>query len=207
MSMKQNDIKISLTEFVNFINASGMAKMTIVSSAKAKHEEQEGNPYDYWKDFKDEVKKQLKRKGDRDDLWELVEDVREEVRENYNQMIAGYMKFWKPTRMEWVNPVKKMVHIGGVKMMLNPELGVKWQGREYMIKLYLKANENLDKRHADIILAMMESELRDKVDADVEFAILDVRRGRLFTYVNNDPRLLILLKSEGREFAEMWKEL
>ena len=59
--MKQNDIQISLTEFVNFINASGMAKMTIVSNAKAKHEEQEGNPYDYWKDFKDQyIVKNLK---------------------------------------------------------------------------------------------------------------------------------------------------
>lgn len=205
--MKQNDIQISLTEFVNFINASGMAKMTIVSNAKAKHEEQGGNPYDYWKDFKDEIKKQLKRQGAKEDLWELVENVREEMRENYNQMISGYLKFWKPTRMQWLNPVKKMIHIGGVKMILNPEIGVKWQGKDYMIKLYLKANENLDKRHADIILAMMESELRDKVGENVEFAMLDVRRGKLFTYVNDDPRLLILLKSEGREFAEMWKEL
>ncbi len=205
--MKQNDIQISLTEFVNFINASGMAKMTIVSSAKAKHEEQEGNKYDYWKDFKDEIKKQLKRHGTKDDLWELVEVIREDMRENYNQMISGFLRFWKPTRMRWVNPVKKMVYIGGVKMILNPEIGVNWQGKEYMIKLYLKANENLDKRHADIILAMMESELRDKVDENVEFAMLDVRRGKLFTYVNDDPRLLILLKSEGREFAEMWKEL
>lgn len=205
--MKQNDIQVSLTEFVNFINASGMSKMTIVSNAKAKHEEQEGNPYDYWKDFKEEIKRQLKRQGTKEDLWELVEKVREEMRENYNQMISGYLKFWKPARMQWVAPVKKMVRIGGVKMILNPEIGIKWQGKEYMIKLYLKANENLDKRHADIILAMMESELRDKVGENVEFAMLDVRRGKLFPYVNEDPRLLILLKSEGREFAEMWKEL
>lgn len=205
--MKQNDIQVSLTEFVNFINASGMSKVTIVSAAKAKHEEQEGNPYDYWKDFKDEIKKLLKRGGNKDDLWELVEDVRDEMRENYNQMIAGFIKFWKPSRMEWVNPVRKMAHIGGVKVILNPELGIKWQGKEYMIKLFLKANENLDKRHADIILAMMESELRDKVNKNTEFAILDVRRGKLFTYVNDDSRLLILLRSEGREFADMWKDI
>lgn len=204
MIMKQNDIYISLTEFVNFINASGMAKMTIVSAAKAKHEEQEGNPYDYWKDLKDEIKIQLKRQGAKEDLLELVENIREEMRENYNQMIAGYLKFWKPTRMQWLRPIKKMVHIGGVKMILNPEIGVKSQDKNYMIKLYLKANENLDKRHADIILAMMESELREKVDENIVFAILDVRRGKLFTYVNSDPRLLILLKSEGRSFAEMW---
>lgn len=167
--MKQNDIQISLTEFVNFINSSGMKKMTIVANAKAKHEEAEGNPYDYWKDFKDEIKRLLKRKGTKDDLYELVERVREDVRENYNQMIAGYLKFWKPTRMDWLKPVKKMINIGGVKINLNPEIGVLWQGKEYMIKLYLKAGENQDKRHADIILALMESELREKVDDDLEF--------------------------------------
>lgn len=205
--MKQNDIQVSLTEFVNFINSSGMKKMTIVANAKAKHEEQEGNPYDYWKDFKDKIKQLLKKQGTKEDLYELVEEVREEVLDNYNQMIAGYVKFWKPTRMEWINPVKKMIRIGGVKMILNPEIGIRWQGKEYMIKLYLKANETLDKRHADIILALMESELREKVDETVEFGILDVKRGKLFLHVDNDPRLLILLKSEGLEFAEMWKEL
>lgn len=205
--MKQNDIQVSLTEFVNFINSSGMKKMTIVANAKAKHEEQDGNPYDYWKDFKDKIKQLLKKQGTKEDLYELVEEVREEVRDNYNQMIAGYVRFWKPTRMEWLNPVKKMVRIGGVKMILNPEIGIKWHGKEYMIKLYLKANESLDKRHADIILALMESELREKVDEDVEFGILDVKRGKLFLHVDNDPRLLILLNSEGLAFSQMWKEL
>lgn len=205
--MKSSDIQISLTEFVNFINSSGMKKMKIVENAKLKHEEPEANPYDYWKDFKDEIKRLLKRKGSKEDLYELVERVREEVRENYNQMIAGYMKFWKPTRMEWVKPVKKMISISGVKMNLNPEIGIKWQGKEYMIKLFLKANENLDKRHADIILALMESELREKVSEDVEFGLLDVKRGKLFLHTENDPRLLTLLKAEGLEFSEMWNEL
>ncbi len=107
--------------------------------------------------------------------------------------------------MEWLKPVRRLASLGGVKMYINPEIGVIWQNREIMIKLYLKANESLDKRHADIILALMESELREKVDESVEFAVLDVKRGKLYSYVNNDPRLLILLKSEGREFAEMWR--
>lgn len=205
--MKQNDIKISMTEFVNFINASGIARMTVVANAKAKHEEMEGNPYDYWKDFKDEVKKQLKKQGSKEDLLELLETMREDVLDNYQKMINGYLKFWKPTRMKWIKPVNKLANIGGVKMYVNPEIGIEWQNKKYMIKLYLKANESLDKRHADIILALMENQLREKVDEDVLFAILDVRKGRLYPYVNDDPRLMIFLKSEGREFAEMWREL
>ena len=205
--MKQNDIRITLTEFVNFINASGMAKMTIVSSAKAKHEEIDGNPYDYWKDFKDEVRHQLKKNGTKEDLKEMVEDIREDMRENYNIMINGFLRFWKPSRMTWLKPVNKMANVGGTKMRINPEIGVRWNNRNLMIKLFLKVNEDLDKRHADIILALMENELREKVDAGVEFAILDVRRGKLFVYVNNDPKLLVLLKTEGRHFADMWKEI
>ena len=196
-----------MTEFVNFINSSGMAKMTIVANAKMKHEQEEGNPYDYWKDFKDEVKKQLIRHGKKEDLMELVESVREDARENYNKMIKGFLKFWKPTRMTWLKPVRRLAHIGGVKMNINPEIGVVWQDKSLMVKLFLKANEDLDKRHADIILALMESELRERVGGDVQFAILDVKRGKLFSYVNDDPRLLILLKTEGRHFAEMWKEI
>lgn len=204
--MKQNDIRVSMTEFVNFINASGMSKMTIVSNAKMKHEEPEGNPYDYWKEFKDEVKKQLKRGGSKEDLFELLEGVREEIHANYQEMINGFNKFWKPTRMSWFKPINRIANISGVKMNINPEIGVKWQDKQLMIKMFIKAKGNLDKRHADIILALMESELREKVEDQVEFAILDVRRGKLFTYVNNDPRLLVLARSEGRSFVEMWKE-
>lgn len=205
--MKQNDIQISMTEFVNFINASGMAKMTVVANAKVKHEEIEGNPYDYWKEFKEAVRKQLKKGGTKEELLELLENVREEMIANYQIMINGFSKFWRPSRMKWLTPVKRVARIGGIKMMINPEIGIQWQGKNYMIKLYLKANESLDKRHADIILALMESELRERAGHDVVFAILDVRRGKLFTYVNTDPRLLILLKSESHEFVELWKEL
>ena len=109
--------------------------------------------------------------------------------------------------MKWLKPISKLANIGGVKMYVNPEIGIEWQRKKYMIKLYLKANDSLDKRHADIILALMENQLREKVDGDIEFAILDVRRGKLFTYTNHDPRLFIFLKSEGRGFAEMWREL
>ena len=205
--MKPADIRISMTEFVNFINSSGMAKMTIVSNAKMKHQEEDANPFDYWRDFKDEVKRQLIKQGNKEDLKALVDNVREDVRENYNVMISGFLKFWKPTRMKWLKPVNRIASIGGVKLKVNPEIGILWQGKEYMIKLFLKANECLDKRHADIILAMMEKELREKVDENVRFAILDVRRGKLFVHTNDDPRLMILLKSEGREFAEMWREI
>ena len=205
--MKQNDIQISMTEFVNFINASGMARMTIVANAKAKHDEMEGNPYDYWKDFKEEVKKQLRRQGSKEDLLEMLESVRDEVRGNYQEMINGFLRFWKPTRMRWLKPVNHKASIGGVKLIVNPEIGVIWGNRKLMIKLYLKANENLDKRHADIVLALMESELREKVDPSIDFAVLDVRRGKLFKYVNDDPRLKILLKAEGRAFSDMWKDI
>ena len=205
--MKQGDIHISMTEFVNFVNSSGMSKITVVANAKARHLEEDGNPYDYWKDFKDKLKTILRSKGNKEDLLELLEEVRDDVRDNYQLMINGFLKFWKPTRMKWFNPIKRIVHYGGLKMIINPEIGIEWQGSKYMVKLFLKANEYLDKRHADIILAMMENELREKVDEGVRFAILDVRRGKIFSYANDNPRLLVLLRAESRSFADIWNGL
>ncbi len=206
-NMKKEYIQISLTEFINFINSSAMSKVSIVSRAKERREEEKGKPYDYWEGLKLGIKDVIKKGGIEEDFWEIVENVREELQPNYSVMIKGFLKFWKPKKMTWIKTTKKIVNLGGTHMILNPELGIRIGGEDHLIKLYLKANEILDKRHADLILALMESELRPKVRPEVSFSILDVRRGKLFSYVNEDPRILSLLKTEGESFSKLWREL
>ena len=50
--MSKNPIKISLTEFLNFVNKSGSAKSTVVSTAKNKREEEYKFFQDYWNALK-----------------------------------------------------------------------------------------------------------------------------------------------------------
>lgn len=45
-------IKISLTEFMNFVNKSGSAKATVVRTAKKRRDEDYEHFTDYWLDFR-----------------------------------------------------------------------------------------------------------------------------------------------------------
>ena len=65
----------------------------------------------------------------------------------------------------------------------------------------------MDKRHADLILALMEKELREKVEDDAIFAVLDIKKGKLFEYKENDKNLYTLLKAEARGFESIWLEI
>ncbi|NLK53130.1 MAG: hypothetical protein GX295_11925 [Syntrophomonadaceae bacterium] len=204
--MSKNAIKISLTEFMNFVNKSGRAKATVVVNAKNKREEEYQHFKDYWNPLKIKIKSVHRKNGTHDDLRKVLNEVNEERKENYQKAIDGYCKFWKKRKLEWFNPPKKTWTEGDIKIELNPELGLQIRDKFYVIKLYTAANENIDKRHADLILNLMEKELREKVGGDeVVFAVLDVKRGKLFENKNKDTSLYFLLQGEARGFEAMWK--
>lgn len=48
--MGRETIKVSLTEFMNFVNKPGMANVTVVSNSKNKREEEQYK--DYWLQFR-----------------------------------------------------------------------------------------------------------------------------------------------------------
>ncbi len=206
--MSKNPIKISLTEFLNFVNKSGSAKSTVVSAAKRKREEEYKHFEDYWNPLKIKIKSVHRKDGNHDDLKELLETISDEKTDNYRKSIEGYCTFWKKRKIEWFNPPKKTWVDGDVRIELNPELGLQIKDKLYVIKLHTSANESIDKRHADLILNLMEKELREKVAGDeVIFAVLDVKKGKLFENKNKDVSLMPLLKGEVRSFETIWKAL
>ena len=88
--MSKNPIKISLTEFLNFVNKSGSAKSTVVSIAKNKREEEYKFFQDYWNPLKIKIKSVHRKRGTHDDLKELLEQVEAGFRP---QMNAKEQKF------------------------------------------------------------------------------------------------------------------
>ncbi len=205
--MTKDLIKVSLTEFMNYVNKSGSAKATVVVTAKSRREEDYQHFKDYWLLLRNKIKSVHQKGGTPTDLRELMETINEEKRQNYNEAIEGYCRFWGRKNIEWQTPPRKSWSIGNVRVELNPELGVKFKDKTMFIKLFINSDSSMDKRHADLILALMETELRDKVKDDAIFAILDVKRGKLFEYRNTDRTLYALLKAEARGFEELWYEL
>ena len=201
-------IKISLTEFMNFVNKSGSAKATVVAQAKNKREEEYAHWKDYWLPLRNKIKDVHKKKGNHDDLKQIVKSIRRDKRENYRQSVEGYCVFWKKKKIEWVEPPRKTWAHGDIRIELNPELGLVIKDKVYLIKLFTTANNSIDKRHADLILSLMEKELRDKVGGDEAiFAVLDVKCGKLFENKKKDTSMYSLLKGEARSFESQWKDI
>lgn len=95
-----------------------------------------------------------------------------------------------------------------IRIELNPELGLVINDKVYIIKLFTTANSSIDKRHADLILHLMEKELRPKVGGDeVIFGVLDVKRGKLFDNGARNTSLYSLLKGEAQSFESQWKDI
>lgn len=205
--MAKEMIKVSLTEFMNFVNKSGSAKLTVVSQAKIRHEDEYQKFMDYWLKLRESIKR-VHRKGlAKEELFNILEDVSDDKKENYANAISGYCQFLKNNKVTWVQPPRKTWAVGNFRVELNPELGLIIKGKTHFIKLFLSPNDKLDKRHADLILTLMEHELREKVESNAVFGVLDIKRGKMFVYQNNEKKLYSLLKAEAQSFETIWLEI
>ena len=205
-------IKITLTEFMNFVNKAGTAKATVVKQAKKRHENDE-NPYtpgsDYWYYLRKQIQELHKKGKSPDFLDEVLDEIIPDRRGNYQTMINGYKSFLGVRKkFEYVTPTRKTWTIGDLNIALNPELTLVHNGEILVIKLLLSANDTIDRKRADLILTLMEHEMRNKIGGDEPiFAILDVRKHKLFKQNNKNTDLMGLLKGEAKSFETQWKEL
>lgn len=206
--MIKEPIKISLTEFMNFVNKSGSAKATVVNKSKNSREDEYEHYKDYWLRLREKISTVHKKSLSHDDLRELVNVIHPDKKNNYKEAIEGYIKFWKSRKIQWFNPPRKTWIVGDIRIELNPELGLEIKDKLYVIKLYTAAGSDIDKKHADLILNLMEKELRSKVGgSEVIFAVLDVKRGKLFENKTKDTSLYPLLNGEARSFETIWKSI
>lgn len=205
-------IKITLTEFMNFVNKAGSAKATVVKQAKRRHEN-EDNPYapgsDYWYYLRKQIQELHKKGKTQDFLDDVLDKIPSDRKENYQIMINGYKSFLGvKKKFEYVTPTRKTWIIGDLNIALNPELTLERNGEILVIKLFLSANDSIDKRRADLILTLMEHEMRNKVGGEGPiFAVLDVRKHKLFKQNNRGSELMGLLRGEAKSFETQWKEL
>ncbi len=208
---KKEMIEISLTDFIGFVNKTGNAKQTHVKNIKERNDYE---PFrDFYKPIREGIQKLHKKNLEKDSLNELMAGVTNEVKKNnYSDVINGYKKFLGRKRFGWIKPPQKDWKIGNISISVNPEIGLEEKKKDgtskfYIIKLYFK-DERIQKSHIAQILTLMEMQLRDKVkEPEVKFALLDIRKSKL--YVKEDSKLdeRPLLEGEARSFATIWENL
>lgn len=106
----------------------------------------------------------------------------------------------------WFDPLNSMFSNAGVNISINPELGLEFDGKKYVVKLYFKG-DTLTKNRIELVTQLMEHCLRPSVSPNVMMAVLDTRASKLFIGSESDPRLIAALKAELRYIAELWPQL
>ncbi|WP_136668863.1 hypothetical protein [Flavobacterium sp. H122] len=202
---KKKTINISLTDFIDFVNKSGGSKMTKVKQVKYRDSYHPAS--DFYKSLREEIIDVHKNNLDKkvlDDLIEKLTDLKKKT--NYPLSISGYKKFWGKKKIEWFDPPFKHWLIGDLDIKINPELGIEFGGKFYVIKLFLKS-EKITKDKLSQILSLMENQLRSETDDEVIFCVLDVKNAKLYENAKGDFSYLPLLEGEAKSFETIWKAL
>lgn len=205
MSKTKKKIELSLTDFVDFVCKSGSTKLTKVKQIK--NREDYSPATDFYKALREGIQDIHRKNGKKKELKIILEKVSDPKKiKNYIESIDGYKKFWGRKEPVWFEPPMKHWIVSELDVRINPELGLEFDDKKYLIKLYFK-NDKLSKEKITQVLTLMESELRSKVDPDVNMAILDVKNGKIFIKEDRDLTLLPLLKGEAMNFEIIWDGL
>jgi hypothetical protein len=103
----------------------------------------------------------------------------------------------------WFVPPKKHYRASGVEVIVNPELGLSFNGQSHLIKLYFKEDE-LDRFRVDVILALMEHVLRPHCGSNELMSVHDCRRSKVFSWRPSTKPLMAQVDAELAYIAALW---
>lgn len=195
--------KISLTSFVDFVSKAGTPKLTVVKNVKQQDAVDYVPATDFYKVIREEIivmHKNGRPKADLDALLTSLPDKKKQTA--YPPIVTGYKKFLGNKSVAWFDPPHSLWSHAGLDVRVNPELGLVINETRHVIKLYFKAEE-LAKLRTDISTQLMELVLKN-AKKPAQFALLDVRRSKLFSSNGVDPGLTALLKGEAASFAQVY---
>jgi acyl-CoA-binding protein len=204
--MAKNDF-VSLNDFIGFLNKTGKQRQNHVKQLKNRPEYEK--QFDFYAPFREKVQKLHQEEGSKEELDALLKGLTDEKkRSNYPSLIDGYKKFLGRKGVKWFKPPKKDWNVGDIAIRINPELGLEYNGKFYVIKLYCK-EDIIRKDQIDQILALMELQLRHKIkEPEIQFAFLNIRKNKLSVLdlkVLNEIKDSMLI--EAKTFNEYWKAL
>ena len=198
--------EISLSDFISFVNKTGNTKQTKVKQLKNRDEYE---PYsDFYKPLREKIQRIHKKGKDRKELDSILASLTDPKKiKSYPPLIEGYKKWWGKKKILFFPPPSKKWKVGEIEIRINPELGLEYNSQFYIVKLFFK-DEKINKQQIDQILTLMEYQLRSKVsEPEIKFALLDVRKSKLYIKKDNDLSELPLLLGEAQSFETIWKHL
>ncbi len=196
--------QISLTDFVDIVSKSGRQKATKVRQVKDRPEYEPA--FDFYKALREHLTENHRAGGAKATISEVLVTLTDPKKiKNYPDLVAGYKKWWGRKTLAWFNPPRGIYSTNGFDITVNPELGLLINGERHIIKLYLK-NDALTTFKTEIIIDLLEHQLRASAAPTDKFAVLDVRESKLFAENPHAPASIPIVNAEIAYIASIWNQ-
>lgn len=200
--------KVTLTRFMDFVNASGMDRQKVVRETI--NAEKYSPCKDFYKDIRDAIVSFFKDKGSLESLEEEIALVKDEKKTHYLSLLQGFEKWIKNKKIVFLGAESCDYELSGLGLSINPELLLEINGEKTVVKLFFK-DESIKRNTANMISVLMEmafSVFETEYD-DFNFAVLDLRNGKLFRITPSTPveKILLTLNAEAKNWLEYQSEL
>jgi hypothetical protein len=197
-------IKITQTDYIDFISRSGMSKLSKVKSIFSRPDYHPS--FDFYKKLREEFVNYIKGDRIKNDLYIFLTHQIQKKQTRFEPLINGYLKFLGRKKAEWFEPPTATWIYKDLNIKMNPELGVVLNGEKYIIKLYFK-DSPLEKGDIAILLEMMESTLSTGIFTGYKCALLDIERSKLRYFKKKVPSVTALIEGEAESFIRIWQDL
>jgi len=198
-------VKVSLTEFIDFVTTSGSPKLTAARTAKKNHNTKYDPKTDFYKPFRECVASMHIRQQPDVDLNALLADLQDTKKaSNYPELVKGFCKFVKGRTLQWSAPPRAEWTSGDLTVTINPELAIILDGQPHVIKMYLKTAK-LTKFNVTIVNHLMELVLRPAIDPAI-LGVLCVRKAKFHELQPATPGLTALLQGEAATFVDIYRQ-
>lgn len=198
-------MNVSMSEFVDFHVLTGSARVAKVRALKNRGEYDPA--MDFWRPLRKGIAAfHLRHQGDQRSLPDFLTSISDRKVVRYRAAMAGHAKFLRAREVRGFRaPPSASWQVGDLNVRVNPEVGLRIDGQQYVIKLYFKA-EPLSRGRAQALIALMEEELGSRVAPGISFGVLDVPNASL-SLTDRRSSLddtKIALRAEAVAFVDIW---
>jgi hypothetical protein len=200
-------VQISMTTFLDYVAATGTTRLRRIVDAKQQYSRAYNPASDFYGPLRKRVETVFENGWDPEALDKALREIEDPKKHDHYRACRAGLRKWagkKGTKkLKWVKPKGATWRSGALEVKISPELWLDIEGKRHIIKLYFKA-EALSQHRVNLSLRLLEK----TVGRHGAVAVLDVRRGRLFTQTTTPPAEIdLLLASEAAGLAALWESL
>src|SRR3972149_4835541 len=125
MGREESMPEISLTTFVDFVLASGTARITCVRNAKEMYGQEYHPKFDFWQPLRNAIQELHHNNQDKTKLNAVLGELSDKKKlAAYEKCVRAYQQWMGRKRFQWVGCDSAPWQYGDLSVRVNPELGL-----------------------------------------------------------------------------------